>query len=190
MAEGVPSITETIRKALIDGTSGGGMPEELFMVPKDGMKVVRFLTNNTDKAIPIIMHDKWEVLRPQPCLKYYNEPCPFHVEGFRQVTWYAFTIWDYESQAKRVAMWKPTLASPLEALIDLQDSNNTLDDRDIELRRVGTGTKSRWKVKALPASPFEGKLSKPFPEDKVLEIVKGMVAKRSLDEEPAERPVF
>lgn len=180
MAENVPSITETIRKSLVEGNSGSGMPDELLLVQKDGSKLVRFLSE-FDKAIPIIMHDKWEVLRPQPCLKYYSEPCPFHIEGFRTVTWYAWTLWDYESKAKRIGLWKATTASPVEDLLELHDSNGTITDRDIELRRVGSGTKSRWRIRVRPPAPFEGTLSKPFAEDKVVEILKGMVQKREIE---------
>jgi hypothetical protein len=179
--EGAPGITETIRKSLSEGSSGGGMPDELLLVQRDGAKMVRFLAE-FDKAVPVIMHDKWEILRPQPCLKYYDEPCPVHVEAFRSVTWYVWTVWDYESQSKRVAMWKPTLASPVEDLLDLFDTNGTIMDRDIELRRMGTGTKSRWKIRAQAPTPFEGKLSKPFSEEKTIEILKGLVTKRTLEE--------
>ena len=180
-AEAAKSIVESIRKALHEGGQGGGNTlQEILLVPKDGKKLIRFLTE-FDKALPIIMHDQFKVMYPQPCLRYYEEPCPFHGEsGFRETTQYAFTVWDYESQSKRVAMWKATAAGPMEDLLYQFDKNSTITDRDWEIKRSGTGTKGTTRARSMDPAPFEGKLSQPFPEERVMEIVKGLIAARTL----------
>lgn len=182
------NLTETIRKALTESSAGGSMPQEILLVPKDNAKRLRLLSE-FDEAVSIIMHDKFQVLFPQPCLKYYGEPCPFHnVEGIRTVTWYAWTVYDYENEAKRIGLWKATLASPIEQLLDLFDANGTIKDRDVEMKKIGSGPKTRVKVKPLPVSPYSGKLNEPFKEAKIMEIVKGLITKRTLDEPAADKP--
>ena len=179
------SFVELIRKALNDAASGGGggLPDELLFVPKDGKKLGRFLSE-FDKPTAVIMHDKWQALMPQPCLKQYGEPCQFHGSDFRTTTWYAWTVWDYEAKAKRVGVWKASLQSPVERLLDIFDMNGTIKDRDIELSRVGQGTKSRYKARPTTPgpTPFEGPVDMPYSDEKVLEILKGMVSKLTLDD--------
>lgn len=157
------------------------MPQEILLIGKDTPKRLRMLSE-FDEAFSIIMHDKFQVLFPQPCLKYYSEPCPFHnVEGIRTVTWYVWTVYDYENASKRIGLWKATLASPIEQLLDLYDANGTIKDRDIEMRKIGQGPKTRVKVKVLPVSVFEGKYHEPYKEDKIMEIVKGLITKKTID---------
>lgn len=190
MVEPNKSLVETIRKALTEGGNGGGIPAGILFIPSDGLKRLRLLSE-FDQGIAIIMHDRFKVMFPQPCLKYYGEDCPFHGSDFKTKTWYAWTVYDYENGEKKIGLWKTTLNSPVEQLMDLYDSNGTIMDRDVEMRKVGTGPKTRVKVKALPPAPFEGKLSKPIPEEKVMEIVKGLITKRTLDADetaPATEP--
>jgi hypothetical protein len=186
VSEATGNIVETIRKALTEGGTGSSMPQEILFVKSDAPVRVRLLSE-FNEPVAIIMHDKFKFMFPQPCLKYYNEPCPFHgVSGYKTVTWYAWTVWDYDNQEKKIGLWKATLASPIEQLLDLFDANGTIKDRDVTMVKVGTGPKTRVKVKAQPPTPFEGKLSKPYSEEKVMEIVKGLITVRTIDQPAAE----
>lgn len=185
MGEKASSFVESVRKALNDAAnSGSGLPEELLFVPKDGKKVVRFLNEFDPPGATILMHDKWQVLMPQPCLKQYNETCPFHGSDVRLRTQYAWTVWDYEAKSKKIGLWPATLQSPVERLLDIYDMFNTIRDRDVELSRVGTGTKARWKARPMTptATPFEGPMDQPYSEEAIMNIVKGMITKRTLED--------
>lgn len=180
------SIVETIKKALLDAPQGAaGIPEELLFIPKDGTKVVRFLSE-FDEAVPIIMHDKFGSMFPQPCLKYFKKPCQFHGGEFKTTTQYGWTVLDYESGAKKLALWKATLASPIERLLEIYESNGTVKDRDIKLQKMGSGPKTRVKAMEVQKEPTDyetsagkNKPNKPFSQEKVFEIVQKMVTKES-----------
>lgn len=185
MAEAVKnSIVDSIRKSLNESSQQGGATEE-FILAKDSEKLVRFFTEFTD-AIGIVMHDKFENLYPQPCLKYYDKPCPFcNAPGFRTTTQYAFTLWDYERQEKRLGLWKATTASPLEDILDAFDDNDTILDRDFKLKRQGQGTKGRWKAKPQAQEPFKGAVIQPFTKEKVFEILKGKIQRETVEKDEA-----
>lgn len=197
MPEKPASVVDQIRKALAEGgekgEGGGGMPAELFFVAKDGVKAVRFLTEfNASTAIQ--MHDWFKHMYPQPCFKYYGKVCPFCKSSNSNIktnTWYAWTVYDYESQTKRLAMFKATLASPLEDLLEIYDSHDqTILDRDITIKRSSSGEgKTHYRARAKNASEFAGKFKKPFTEEKIFQILQGtirVVAVPSEDAAPAE----
>lgn len=184
MPEKPASVVDQIRKALAEGGEkaeggGGGMPSELFFVAKDGVKVVRFLTE-FNAATAIKMHDWFGHFYPQPCFKYYNKVCPFckaSNSNIKTNTWYAWTVYDYESQSKRLAMFKTTLASPLEDLVEIYDANEqTILDRDITIKRSSSGEgKTHYRARAKNPSEFTGKFKKPFTEEKIFQILQGTI---------------
>lgn len=193
--EKADSVIESIRKALRAGNKsggGGGMPDELFFVPKDGVKVVRFLSD-LNSPINVVMHNKWNEFMPQPCLRYYGKKCPFHNGGgYKAVTQYCYTIWDYESKSKRVASFPPTSNSPMEDLMEIWNDNGNITDRDVKIIRVvGSDGKSHYKAREVQheSTEFEGSKRNPFSEEKVLQILKGLIrvvkplAKEDADED-------
>lgn len=172
------SVVDSIRQALKEKGGGGNMPEELFFVPKDGKKIIRFLSE-FDEAIEVIMHDKYGAFMPQPCLKYYDKECPFHGRGFRTKTNYAWTVYDYESKQKRILISPPTQNSALEDLVAIWEEFGTLRDRDVRIRRSG-GDKSTYRARDLAKAKFEGDYSKPFTKGKVLAILEGLISETEI----------
>lgn len=189
MSEQVQSIVDEIRRALLGAAQSGdgeGMPEQLLWVPRDGVRIVRFLTEfSKDEIIKVTMHDKFRSFYPQPCLKHYGEPCPFcGAKGVRTTTQYVFTVFDYDSGSKKIVVFKASPGAALEDLMNHYDVYGTIKDRDFNLKKLGVGPRTR--VRASPATPtptpYTGTLSKPFSEVKVLEILKPLIRQRTLPE--------
>lgn len=174
------SVIEQIRKALREGSAGkSGMPEELMFIPVDGKKVVRFLSE-FDKPVQVVMHDKWGELMPQPCFEYYGDEfgdCPYHGGNFRTSTQYAYTVYDYEADTRRIFLQAATQASALDDLLIIWDDLETLTDRDMLITRVKAQKGSRYKAREHQrhATAFEGKENKPFPEEKIYTVLKGLI---------------
>lgn len=187
--EKAASVLDDIRKALRAGAggaaSGRGMPDEMLWVPVDGVKLLRFLSDMEEKEdapgpLPVIMHDKFKEFMPQPCFKYYGKKCPFCDLGgkYRTSTFYAFTVYDYESERKRLAVWRPSGNSPVEDLVEIYEKNGTLRDRDIKIIRVPSGDKSKYKAREAQGQPTEYKVKNkrnPFSEEKAFAILRGTI---------------
>lgn len=183
----MPGIVDEIRKSLREaseqGEGGSGMPDALLWIPSDGQRQVRFLTEFTsEEIVKVTMHDKFKLFYPQPCLRYYGEPCLFHVKGVRTKTHYHFTVWDYESASKKIFAYKAIPGGAIEDLIEYHDTYDTIKDRDFILKKIGTGPKTR--VRARPATPtptpYEGRLNKPYSEAKIIEILRPLVRVKTL----------
>jgi hypothetical protein len=194
------SVVDEIRRELREGAKNGGgsgLPEKLFFVPKDGVKTVRFLSDFND-AVKFIMHDMWGSgagnkggMMPQPCLKYYGKKCPFcdgEYKGrrFTSLPWYAWTVYDYEAEAKRVMVWRASQYHPLEYLIDIYEANGTLTDRDIKIERLPIPGRRGTRYKAKPVqkeeTEFEGRQSKPFSRDAIFEILRDLIRYETIDQ--------
>lgn len=180
------SFTEAIKKALQESAAGGlSMPEEVFFVGQDEIKKGRFLSEWEGRTA-IVMHARFQYMMPQPCLKQYGEPCPFHGDAMQAKetkTWYAWTLWSYEVNAKRLGLWKPSQNTPIGQMLDLFELKGTIRDRDALFTKSGKGPKTTTRVKMwLDPEPFAGDDVQPLSEARVLEIVKGMIKKRTVEE--------
>jgi hypothetical protein len=173
-------IVEHIRQKMKEGGGSSNMPPELFFVPKDGKKRIRFLSE-FNEAIEVVMHGKYGVMMPQPCLEYYGMECPFHGRKWNTTTQYAWTVYDYESKQKKVFMSTLTQYSAMDDLMAIWDEskdkfgNKTIKDRDIVIRRSG-GDKAAYRARDKGPSEFDGEFSKPFSEKKVRAILQGLIA--------------
>ena len=181
MGEKALSVVEKIRKAIREGNQkgGGGIPDEILFVPKDNQKVVRFLSE-FDEPVIIRCHDKFKYMYPQPCFKYYGKKCPFDGhDDFRTDDFYFWTVYDYESESKKILMARPGGQSPVEDLLEQFELNGTLKDRDYKILRVPAPKGTKYKVRPVQGKPskYQGSKNNPYSEDKVFAIAKGLITK-------------
>lgn len=194
-SEQAGSVLKRIRERQAEASEGngggGGMPEKVLFIPVDGVKVVRVL-QELDDAYPVIMHQhgrNWKKMKPQPCLKYYGEKCPFcSNDQYDAIEHYAVTVWDYEAEARRVWLIKVSPGfSAMDDLLEITDENGVLRDRDLKVRRKPLGkNKSQYKVKALDKAKFQGGKDKPYSKDKVFAILKDLIRVREIGEDDDE----
>lgn len=180
------SVIDEIRSALRKGGKDGkgkGLPNELLFVQVDGVKVVRFLADATnEETTKVVQHDKYGEFMPQPCFRYYGKKCPFCDLGgkYKTRTFYAWTVYDYESQQKRIFLAAPSQNSALDDLIEIFEKNGTLKDRDLRIIRVASGdNKSRYKVREVQGEPTPYKVpnkKNPFSQDKIFSILRGTIS--------------
>lgn len=183
--EKAKSVVERIRKKLLEDSEkgGGSMPDEMMFIPEDGEKEVRFLTE-FDEPVPVMMHDAFGKMFPQPCLQYYEKKCPLHVKPIRTSEQYAFTVYDYEMEQKKIYLIKATRNSILEWLLDQFDENGTITDRDIKIIRKGKGKKTHYVAKEMQHKPtkFEGKSKVAFTQDHIFKVLEEMVNVKKLSD--------
>lgn len=185
MTESV-NFVETIRKALNDAASGALlMPEELFFVGQDEVKRGRFVSNFEDR-VAVVMHNRFQYMMPQPCLRQYDETCPFHdgaLEPKETKTHYAWTLWSYDDSARRVGLWKPSQNTPIAQMLDLFELKETINDRDALFTKTGKGPKTTVRVKMwMDPEPFKGGEVVTFTEAEILKILKKLIKKRTVEE--------
>lgn len=190
MGEKSLSVVEKIRKAVREGNKrgGAGIPDEILFVPKDNQKVVRWLSE-FDEPVIIRMHDKFKFMYPQPCFKYYGKKCPFDAmdgeDGFRTDEFYFWTVYDYESEAKKILMARPGGQSPVEDMLEMFEANGTLKDRDYKIIRVPAPKGTKYKVRPVQGKPtkYEGKKNTPYSEEKVFAVAKGLITKTKTEDQ-------
>ncbi len=164
---------------------GGGMPAQMVFIPKEETRVFRFVSD-FEGVTPIKMHNRFKYMFPQPCLGYYGKKCPFcNAEGFRDMDQYAWTVYDYEMKAKKVLVLQSRgRATCMDDIIEIYETNKTLTDRDIKIKRTKVAGNEKYKASVAQGSPtpFSGNLT-PFTKDEVFAIVKGLIRKVKIDEE-------
>lgn len=201
-------MLDRIRDGINNPTSGGGgMPAKQSFIPSGKSKRFRFFTEwDEDQIIEITMHGKFQVIFPQPCLKYYGKKCPFcklPKDKMRTYSSFVFTVWEYQDAEegtegrKRILLTESRPNQIAEGLMEVFDENGTITDRDLIITRKGERNTTRYKVKAVKggsskfeAEDKEGKAvkAKPYDKDKVFAIlserlVESAKAKESDDED-------
>lgn len=166
-----PSIIAKIKEKMQHAEEAAKRMRSLFRVREGKKKRVRFISDFED-AIEVVMHSKYQVLWPTPCLTYYEEECPYcDNEEFKTEEHYAWTVRDLDDKENKVLSGKPAGASMIPVMLMRYEKFGTLTDRPYEVSTTG----KRWSktFDMLPEGPIEWKKSfEPFSKKKVLRILR------------------
>lgn len=149
--------------------SGSSKKEIMYFTP-DSVKRIRFLTDLND-GIMIQFHSDFENHIFEVCHDQEDhENCKLCQEEVPIIEQYAWSVWDYDSNAVRILCIKATGISPVPALIELYEEYGTLTDRDLKIKKIGKGTGGSYAVTPLDKSRFRNGKAKPFTEKQIREI--------------------
>lgn len=145
--------------------SGSSKKEVLYFAP-DSVKRIRFL-EELDEGKMVNFHSDFNAHIYEICKGDDCDLCEKEVPILEQ---YAWSVWDYDSNAVRILLTKATGISPIPQLIELYEEYGTLLDRDIKIKKVGKGTGGSYAVTPLDKSRFRNN-AKPFTEKQMNEIL-------------------
>ena len=166
--------------------SGANKKEIIYFAP-DSVKRIRFL-EELDEGKMFQFHSDYEAHIFELCKDPEDhENCSLCNDDISILEQYAWSVWDYDSNAVRILCTKATGVSPIPALIELYEEYGTLKDRDIKIKKVGKGVGSSFTVTPLDKSRFRNEKAKPYTEKQLRDIfLKAYVSNSDSNEEEDE----
>ena len=153
--------------------SSGTSRKEVFYVGADSKRRIRFL-QELDDGFELKFHSHWNRGINALCAELYGEDCPYCAdtdEDMKEVTQYAWSVWDYDANAVRILLYKATGVSPVPQLIEFAEEYGTICDRDYTIKKSGKGMGSNITVIPSEVNKFSNKKAKPYNYKQVLKLL-------------------
>lgn len=149
----------------------GTSKKEILYFGADSTHRIRFL-QELDSGSTIEFHNNWDPQIFEPCKDPENhEDCKLCEDGIAIQDQYVWSVWDYDSNAVRLLMFKASGVSPIPGLIEMFEEFGTIMDRDYKIKKVGKGTGSSFVITPLDKSRFRNNKAKAYSEKKLREII-------------------
>ena len=150
--------------------SGASKREIVYFAP-DSVHRLRFLTE-LDAGTAIEMHNSYQDNIFEICHDPGDhEDCQLCKDEVPTIEYYAWSVWDYDSNAVGIVFVKATGVSPVPSFIEMYEEFGTIMDRDYKIKKVGKGTTGSFVITPLDKSKFSNRKAKPFKEDKIIDII-------------------
>lgn len=149
----------------------GASKKDILYFGKDAVKRIRFL-QELDDGFMIWFHNDYGAKIMEPCHDQEDhENCKLCQEGVALQQQFVWSVWDYDSNAVRLLMFKASGVSPIPSLIEMSVEFDTIMDRDYKIKKVGQGTGGSFVVTPLDKERFTNKKAKPYNNKQVLDII-------------------
>lgn len=160
----IAEMKEAVKKS-------GSSKKEILYFGADSSHRIRFL-QELDTGITVEFHNDFNAQLFKPCKDPENhEDCSMCEEGIAIQENYVWSVWDYDSNAIRLLMFKASGVSPIPGLIEMYEEFGTIMDRDYKIKKVGKGTGSSFVVTPLDKSRFRNDKAKPYKEKQIRELI-------------------
>lgn len=150
--------------------------EKMFRIRKGETHRIRFISDFED-VVEVMMHEKYGVIFPTPCGKYFGEDCNWcDLEGVATNEYYAWTVLDRGTSKKKesklvVFNYKATGASPVPLMVKRYQKYGTLVDRMYEISVTGERWNKTWDLVAEGDKIDWKKSYKPYTKQQVFEYL-------------------
>lgn len=178
--------------------NSGSSRKEVFYVGADSKKRIRFL-QELDDGFEFKFHSHWNRGVNALCAEVYGQDCPYCAdtdEEMKEVTQYAWNVWDYDANAVRILLYKATGISPVPQLIEFAEEYGTICDRDYTIKKTGKGMSGNVTVIPAEVSKFRNSKAKPFSYKQIVKLLQAAFPINSEDasdapddDEEDEKPV-
>lgn len=149
----------------------GASKKDILYFGKDAVKRIRFL-QELDDGFMIWFHNDFGAKIMEPCHDQEDhENCKLCEDGVTLQQQFVWSVWDYDSNAVRLLMFKASGVSPIPSLIEMSSEFDTIMDRDYKIKKVGQGTGGSFVVTPLDKERFTNKKAKPYNNKQVLDII-------------------
>lgn len=149
----------------------GASKKDILYFGKDAVKRIRFL-QELDDGFMIWFHNDYGAKIMEPCHDQEDhENCKLCEDGVTLQQQFVWSVWDYDSNAVRLLMFKASGVSPIPSLIEMSSEFDTIMDRDYKIKKVGQGTGGSFVVTPLDKERFTNKKAKPYNNKQVLDII-------------------
>lgn len=153
--------------------NSGSSRKEVFYVGADSKKRVRFL-QELDDGFEFKFHSHWNRGVNALCAEVYGKDCPYCSdtdEEMKEITQYAWNVWDYDANAVRIMLYKATGITPVPQLIEFAEEYGTICDRDYTIKKTGKGMSGNVTVIPAEVSKFRNNKAKPFTYKQIVKIL-------------------
>lgn len=153
--------------------NSGSSRKEVFYVGADSKKRIRFL-QELDDGYEFKFHSHWNRGVNALCAEVYGQDCPYCAdtdEEMKEVTQYAWNVWDYDANAVRILLYKATGISPVPQLIEFAEEYGTICDRDYTIKKTGKGMSGNVTVIPAEVSKFRNSKAKPFTYKQIVKLL-------------------
>lgn len=154
--------------------NSGSSRKEVFYVAADSKKRIRFL-QELDDGFEFKFHAHWNRGVNALCPETYGKDCPYCSdtdEEMKEITQYAWSVWDYDANAVRILLYKATGISPVPQLIEFAEEYGTICDRDYTIKKTGKGMSGNVTVIPSEISKFRNSKAKPFSYKQIVKLLK------------------
>lgn len=174
--------------------NSGVNKKEVFYIAADSKRRIRFL-QELDSGYEFKFHSHWNKGINALCAETYGKPCPYcndSDEEMKEITNYAFSVFDYDSNDVKILLYKATGLTPLPAFIDFFDEYGTIMDRDYTIKKSGKGMSGNITVLPGERTTFRNAKAKPYTKKQIINILQKAFPVNEddyeIDEEEEEKP--
>lgn len=153
--------------------NSGSSRKEVFYVGADSKRRIRFL-QELDDGFEFKFHSHWNRGINALCAEAYGKDCPYCAdtdEEMKEITQYAWSVWDYDANAVRILLYKATGITPVPQLIEFAEEYGTICDRDYTIKKTGKGMSGNITVIPSEIGKFSNKKAKPFTLKQVTKLL-------------------
>lgn len=153
--------------------NSGVNKKEVFYIAADSKRRIRFL-QELDSGYEFKFHSHWNKGINALCAETYGKPCPYcndSDEEMKEITNYAFSVFDYDSNDVKILLYKATGLTPLPAFIDFFDEYGTIMDRDYTIKKSGKGMSGNITVLPGERTTFRNAKAKPYTKNQIVKIL-------------------
>lgn len=156
-----------------DEAKKSGTSKEKFLYCREDQKIrIRFLSDLDDGGIEIPFHDSFAEGINVPCQELYGKTCPYcDMDGLRTRNLFAWSVYDYEDKEVKILMQASNPFTAVPALSALYEDYGTLLDRDLTIKRTGSGQKTSYTVVPLDKNKFRNEKAKPLTKKAILKYL-------------------
>lgn len=152
--------------------SGANKKEVLYVAP-DTKRRVRFL-QELDSGFEFKFHSSFNRGINALCPEMYGKECPYceqNDETIKDLSFYAFSVFDYDSNGVKILLYKANGVSPLPAFIEFFDEYGTIMDRDYTIKKNGKGMGGSFTVMPGERTTFRNGKAKPFTKKQIIKVL-------------------
>lgn len=165
------SIIDNMKKRIKES---GSSRKEVFYIGADQKKRIRFI-DELDEGKEFTFHSHWNKGINALCGETYGVDCPYCEdtdEEMKTYDFYAWNVFDYDSNAVKILLYKATGITPVQSFIEFFEEYGTIKDRDYTIKKVGKGMSGSMTVIPGERTSFRNKKAKPYNDKQIIKILR------------------
>lgn len=161
-----------------------GSNKDKILYCKENAKVrVRFL-QEIDDGHEVVCHDSYADGIDTICRQEFGDDCPMcDNESLRTRSKFAWSVWNYDTKKVELAYFAVNNCTPVQTLMDLSETYNTIMDRDYVLKKTGSQQNTQYSVTPMDKNKFKNDKAKPYSKTAALKILDKAFPFNELDDD-------
>lgn len=155
-----------------EAAAKAGNNKDKILYVKEGEKVrVRFL-QEIDDGFDFVFHDSFADGINTLCREQFGKDCPLcENESLRTRSLFAWSVWNYDTKKVEIALYAVNNCTPVQSLINMSETYNTIMDRDYVLQKTGKQQNTTYTVIPMDKNKFKNEKAKPYSRSAALKVL-------------------